>query len=135
MRRLVSSGMCDAEDAESHARELRRSAEDLGKSAAFESRARLLKALGNPTRLRMIRLLAEREMCVCEVMVALELTQPTASHHLTILERHGVIVRQRSGKWVHYRLSPTAAAALVDASGLPKVRIVHRQARASRTTA
>jgi ArsR family transcriptional regulator len=43
-------------------------------------------------------------MCVCEVMVALDLTQPTASHHLRILENIGLVKDRKDGKWVFYSL-------------------------------
>jgi len=44
-------------------------------------------------------------MCVCEIMVALNLTQPTASHHLGILEKEGIIKRRKEGRWVFYAIS------------------------------
>jgi len=49
-------------------------------------------------------LLSSREMCVCEVMVALDLTQPTASHHLRILENVALVKDRKDGKWVFYSL-------------------------------
>ena len=116
LRRLVSSGMCEADNAERYAGELRRSGKNLEDDALFKSKERFFKALGDSTRLKMIRLLAEREMCVCEMMIALGITQPTASHHLNILERQGIAMRRREGKWVLYRLSSprVAAAAMTD---------------------
>jgi len=47
-------------------------------------------------------LLSVREMCVCEVMAALNLTQPTASHHLRILQNLGLAKDRKDGKWVFY---------------------------------
>jgi ArsR family transcriptional regulator len=67
-----------------------------------KKRSRIFKALADETRLRILGLLAAREMCVCEVMVALELTQPTASHHLGILENAGLVKNRKEGKWVFY---------------------------------
>ena len=65
----------------------------------------MLKALANETRLRMLRLLSIREMCVCELTVALDLTQPTASHHLNILQNVGFVKDRKVGKWVFYSVA------------------------------
>ena len=62
-------------------------------------------ALGDATRVKMLKLIADEELCSCEVMAALELTQPTTSHHLGILERAGLLSSRRSGKWVFYKIS------------------------------
>jgi len=118
LRRLVSSGMREADNAERYAGELRRFGKKLEDDTLFKSKERFFKALGDSTRLKMIRLLAEREMCVCEIMVALEITQPTASHHLNILERQGIAKKRRKGKWVFYRLSSPRLVALLDESGI-----------------
>ncbi len=67
-------------------------------------KSRLFKALSDGTRLRMIRLLVVRDMCVCEMIAALGLTQPTASHHLKILEGAGFVEGRKEGKWVFYGL-------------------------------
>jgi ArsR family transcriptional regulator len=61
--------------------------------------------LADETRLRILKLLEVREMCVCEVMVTLGLTQPTASHHLGILENAGLVRDRKEGKWVFYRIA------------------------------
>ena len=62
-------------------------------------------ALGDATRLRMLKLIADEELCSCEVMAALGLTQPTTSHHLGILERTGLLSSRRNGKWVFYKIA------------------------------
>jgi len=62
-------------------------------------------ALGDATRLKMLEIIADEELCSCEVMVALELTQPTTSHHLGILERSGLLSSRRNGKWVFYKIA------------------------------
>ena len=62
-------------------------------------------ALGDVTRLRMLKVIADEELCSCEVMAALTLTQPTTSHHLGILERAGLLSSRRNGKWVFYRMA------------------------------
>jgi len=66
--------------------------------------SRFFKALADETRIRILKLLLLREMCVCELMVALNLTQPTTSHHLGILEKEGLIKKRKEGKWVYYAI-------------------------------
>jgi ArsR family transcriptional regulator len=62
-------------------------------------------ALGDATRLKMLKLIADEELCSCEVMAALELTQPTTSHHLGILEQARLLTSKRNGKWVFYKIA------------------------------
>lgn len=76
-------------------------------AAATEVRpmARLFKALGDETRLRIVALLSHGELCVCHIESALELTQPTASRHLGVLRAAGVVDTRRQGTWMYYRLA------------------------------
>jgi ArsR family transcriptional regulator len=60
--------------------------------------------LADETRLKILKLLTREELCACEVMAALELTQPTASHHLGILEKSGLVASRKEGKWIFYRV-------------------------------
>lgn len=71
---------------------------------------RLLAALTDPTRLRLVRLLHRQELCVCELMDAMELPQYKVSRHLRELRRVGVVEATRSGRWMHYRISGKAMA-------------------------
>ena len=73
----------------------------------------LFAALGDATRLKMLKTIADEELCSCEVMAALDLTQPTTSHHLGILERAGVLSSRRSGKWMFYRIANSKVKNLV----------------------
>lgn len=66
----------------------------------------LLKALADDTRLRIVALLSHGELCVCHIASALELSQPNASQHLTVLKHAGVVERERRGSWIYYRISP-----------------------------
>jgi DNA-binding transcriptional ArsR family regulator len=71
----------------------------------FRENETFFSSLGDVTRLKMLKLIGDEELCSCEVMAALDLTQPTTSHHLGILERAGVLRSRRDGKWVFYRIS------------------------------
>jgi len=84
--------------------ELRELAEKSLNLENSEVKSKVFKALSEPIRLRILGLLSSREMCVCEVMVALNLTQPTASHHLRILENVALVKDRKEGKWVFYSL-------------------------------
>lgn len=67
--------------------------------------AELYKALGDETRLNIVQMLSEQEMCVCEVLDRLEMSQPAVSHHLKILKQAGIVKDSREGKWVYYSLN------------------------------
>jgi len=88
-----------------YADELKQLADKVANADTADKLSRLFKALADETRLRMLKLLEVREMCVCEVMVALELTQPTASHHLGLLENAGLVKDRKEGKWVFYSIA------------------------------
>jgi len=64
-----------------------------------------MKALSDPNRVKMIKLLQHKVMCVCEIQAALGLAQSTASKHLKILEEAGLITFSKEGLWVNYSLA------------------------------
>lgn len=64
-----------------------------------------MKALSDPNRVGMIKLLQRRVMCVCEMQAALGLAQSTVSKHLRILEEAGLVTYFKEGSWVNYRLA------------------------------
>lgn len=67
--------------------------------------AERLKALAEPTRLKILEMLAEEEMCACEIIDRLHLSQPAVSHHLKILRQSDIIKDRKEGKWVFYALN------------------------------
>jgi len=78
---------------------------------------KVMKALSDPNRVKIIKLLQQKYMCVCELQAALNLAQPTVSKHLKILEEAGFVDFQKDGLWVDYHLtdgrsSPYAASLL-----------------------
>jgi ArsR family transcriptional regulator len=62
------------------------------------------QALGDTTRLRLLNLMGEQEICVCYFVEILEQGQPKISRHLAYLRRAGIVEARRDGKWVHYRI-------------------------------
>ena len=65
-----------------------------------------LKALQDPTRLKILSLLSKRPLCVCVITEALRLAQPTISRHLSLLENAGFIQKERQGRMIVYAISP-----------------------------
>jgi ArsR family transcriptional regulator len=72
---------------------------------ALADTEKLLKALADVTRLRILGLLLTGEVCVCHIHESLRIPQPKASRHLAYLRRAGLVATRRDGLWVHYRLA------------------------------
>jgi ArsR family transcriptional regulator, arsenate/arsenite/antimonite-responsive transcriptional repressor len=64
----------------------------------------IFKALSEETRLRVLKLLEQGELCVCDIVAALDLIQPKISFHLAVLKDAGLIKDRKQGKWVHYKI-------------------------------
>jgi ArsR family transcriptional regulator len=80
----------------------------------------LFKALADPTRIRIVGLLLDGEICVCNIHESLGLPQPKVSRHLAYLRRAGLVTARKDGLWVHYglaRMSDPVMQALLDAAG------------------
>lgn len=77
------------------------------------STAKDFKALGDPNRIRIIKMLEVKELCVCEVRDVLGLSTSTVSKHLSILRDAELIVDAKDGKWVNYRLNDRAERSVV----------------------
>jgi ArsR family transcriptional regulator len=65
----------------------------------------IFKALSDETRLRIIKLLEQGELCVCDITAALDMVQPKVSFHLSTLKEAGLIKDRKEGKWIHYSLN------------------------------
>ena len=78
---------------------------------------RLIKALAEETRLRIVALLAGGELCVCDLTNALKLPQSTVSRHLALLKNAGITADRKAGTWVYYRLDDSDPG--IDHSFLP----------------
>jgi len=77
----------------------------------------LFAALADPTRLRLLNLMAGHEVCVCHFVEIFGQSQPKISRHLATLRKAGLVTARREGKWMHYSICPpadAAAAAILD---------------------
>jgi ArsR family transcriptional regulator len=72
-------------------------------SASFDME-RFYQALGDATRLRVLNLLEQKELCVCFFVEVLEQPQPKISRHLSVLRNAGLVTARRQGTWMHYRI-------------------------------
>jgi ArsR family transcriptional regulator, arsenate/arsenite/antimonite-responsive transcriptional repressor len=83
-----------------------------------EQLARRFKALGDPTRVRLLSLIAAHdggEACICDLIDPVGLSQPTVSHHMKQLADAGLVTREQRGKWAYYRIVNDALTALATA--------------------
>lgn len=120
LRRLVDSGLRGMCRPNERLAQLKRKANQVD-NLTVKRLEQVFFGLADKTRLMILQLLADEELCSCEIMAALGLTEPTTSHHLGILERAGLVAARRDGKWVFYRLaSPNAKALLTKGSAMLK---------------
>lgn len=66
----------------------------------------IFKALSDPNRLTALNLIADSETCACRILEALNITQPTLSHHMRILSDAGLVNIRQEGKWSYYSIAP-----------------------------
>jgi len=74
---------------------------------------KVFKALSDPNRVKIVKMLQRRSMCVCELQAALKVAQPTVSKHLKILEEAGFVRYEKDGLWVNYHLSDGSSSPYV----------------------
>ena len=78
------------------------------------------RALSDPTRVRLLSLIAEAgEVCACELVPSVSVSQPTLSHHLKSLFESGLLEREKRGRWVYYRVRDAAVLEMHEALALP----------------
>lgn len=71
----------------------------------YVDQAKILKALSDPKRLRIVDMLSCGELCACHILEAFDITQPTLSHDMKILTSAGLVIARQEGKWMHYSLN------------------------------
>lgn len=85
-----------------------------------EELAAAFKVVADPVRLRLLSLIAEAgEMCACDLVAPIGKSQPTISHHMSVLTDAGLVHREKRGKWAWYSVAPDRLAVLRDALGGP----------------
>jgi len=76
-------------------------------------KTRLFKALSDSNRLRILKMLQTKPLCVCEITDVLQLATSTVSKHLSILKETGFIIEEKDGKWVNYLINPRPSDARI----------------------
>lgn len=104
LEQILKVHYCDTPNQQEHGKQLRAQSKKYFSNMNFGEKAQLFKAISDEKRLSILKLLTFREMCVCELTVALGLTQPNLTHHIKKLESSGFVTHEKRGKWVYYRL-------------------------------
>ena len=86
-------------------------------------------ALADPTRLRILSLLRDGEICVCHIHASLDVPQPTASRHLAYLRKAGLVEARREGVWMHYRLAAITNPVVASVVSAAMHALTHAAAR------
>jgi len=94
---------------------LRKILDKIPSDESFEIESDIFKAISDPTRLKILYLLQDGELCVCEIIMALEKPQSTISHHLNILKNSGFIKGRKDGVWIHYKLTNSKIVSRLEA--------------------
>lgn len=79
----------------------------------YEANAKVLKALSDPNRLKIIDILSCGEKCACDLLENFDFTQPTLSHHMKVLMDCGLVLSRKEGSWSYYKLHTTNANRLI----------------------
>lgn len=112
IQRLIQVGICRPSDI----KQAKADAEKLASpeyAAKIRRAEKLLGAIGDSNRIKILLLLSKREMCVCELEAAMGLPQPTVSHHLGLLEQADLVHRSKKERWVFYRVKESPVVDLV----------------------
>ena len=104
----VDTGCCGATEL------MKRCKAHLPQAVEIKKQSEFLKAISDPARIKIIYALKEGELCVCELMEIMEMSQTVVSHHLKILKYAGITTDRRSGKWINYSLTDTRALTVLD---------------------
>lgn len=79
----------------------------------MEDLTKILKALSDSNRIRILKILETKELCVCEISFVLGLANSTVSQHLSVLKDAGLIIEEKEGKWVNHRLASSPGSSYI----------------------
>ena len=105
LKNLIKTNICQAENVDKYREELILLAQEIADVKKAKIQSKFFKALSDEKRIRILKLLTVREMWGCELMIALDVTQPNLSHYLRILENQKIVSRRKKGKWVYCSLA------------------------------
>lgn len=83
-------------------------------SRNYEENIKILKALGEINRLKIVDMLSSGEKCACIILESFNFTQPTLSHHMKVLMDSGIVKCRKEGTWIHYSLDKELCADVLD---------------------
>ena len=83
-------------------------------SRSYEDNIKILKALGEINRLKIVDMLSSGEKCACIILESFNFTQPTLSHHMKVLMDSGIVKCRKEGTWIHYSLDKELCADVLD---------------------
>jgi len=101
-------------DVSEYALELFKFSRQIVKEEKLKKAVKIFSALSDPVRIKILKMLKKRRMCVCELMTALNMKQPVVSYHLKLLKEGGLIKPVRRGKWVFYEAAKNDVLKLID---------------------
>ncbi|MFZ7137458.1 MAG: ArsR/SmtB family transcription factor [archaeon] len=101
LKRLTETEFCEAQVPEDYCKELVELSETVADPQTAKKQSKFFKALADEKRVRIIKLLMNKQMCICELMVCLDMSQPNLSHHIQLLENQGIVKRKKKGKWAY----------------------------------
>ncbi len=104
LRILVKKGVCSLDELDSYVKKLKKVLKGSFSEEECKKISEFYKALSDPTRVRILKMLNMRRMCVCELTAILNLSQPTITHHLKIMERAKLIRPRKKGKLTYYEV-------------------------------
>ena len=83
----------------------------------YTDTAKMLRAISDPKRLRIVDMLSCGELCACKILEAFHITQPTLSHDMKVLAVAGIVIQRREGKNIFYSLNTTALGTMYQSLG------------------